>query len=60
MKDAIIKDLQVENQCSRMKVNNLENNIIYEINNGNHFEQYGRKNNLEITGILGDISDENL
>ena len=43
-----------------MKVNNLENNIIYEINNGNHFEQYGRKNNLEITGILGDISDENL
>ena len=28
--------------------------------NGNHLEQYGRKNNLEITGILDDVSDENL
>ena len=28
--------------------------------NGNHFEQYGRKKNLEITGIPGDVRDENL
>ena len=43
-----------------MKVNNLENNVMsYEIN-GNHFEQYGRRNNLEITGMPYDVSDENL
>ena len=42
-----------------MKVNNLENNVMsYEIN-GNHFEQYERRNNLEITGILYEVSDEN-
>ena len=43
-----------------MKVNNLENNVMsYEIN-GNHFEQYERRNNLEIPGISYDVSDENL
>ena len=43
-----------------MKVNNLENNVMsYEIN-GNHFEQYERRNNLEISGIPYDVSDENL
>ena len=43
-----------------MKVNNLENNVMsYEIN-GNHFEQYERRNNLEISGISYDVSDENL
>ena len=26
---------------------------------GNHLEQYGRRNNLEITGIPDDVSDEN-
>ena len=31
----------------------------YEINK-NHFEQYGRRNNLEIPGIPYDVSDENL
>ena len=43
-----------------MTVNNLENNVMsYEINI-NHFEQYRRRNNLAITGILYDVSDENL
>ena len=28
--------------------------------NGNHLEQYGRRNNVEITGIPDDISNENL
>ena len=45
-----------------MKVNNLENNVMsYEDEvNGNHFEQYERRNNLEITGIPYDVNDENL
>ena len=43
-----------------MKVNNLENNVIsYEINR-NHFEQFRRRNNLEISGVPYDVSDENL
>ena len=60
LKDVIIKDLQVENQRLRMKVNNLENKVLSLEINGNHLEQYGRRNNLEITGIPDDVSDENL
>ena len=60
LKDVIIKDLQVENQRLRMKVNNLENKVMSLEMNGNHLEQYGRRNNLEITGIPDDVSDKNL
>ena len=56
----ILKDLQVENQRLRTKVNNLENKVMLLEINGNHLEQYGRRNNLEITGIPDDVSDENL
>ena len=57
LKDVIIKGLQFETQRLRMKVNNLENKV--EINE-NHLEQYGRRNNLEITEIPDDVSDKNL
>ena len=60
LKDVIIKDLQVENQRLRMKVNNLENKVMSLEINENHLEQYGRRNNLEITEIPDDVSDENL
>ena len=60
LKDVIIKDLQVENQRLRMKVNNLENKVISLEINENHLEHYGRRNNLQITGISDDVSDENL
>ena len=60
LKDGIIKDLQVENQRLRMKVNNLENNVMSLEINGNHFEQYGRRNNLGITGIPDNVSNKNL
>ena len=60
LKDVIIKDLQVENQRLRMKVNNLENKVMSLEINGNHLEQYGIRNNLDITGIPDDVSDENL
>ena len=33
--------------------------MLLEIN-GNHLEQYERRNNLETTGIPDDVSDENL
>ena len=60
LKDVIIKDLQLENQRLRMKVKNLENKVMSLEINGNHLEQYGKRNNLEITGIPDDVSDENL
>ena len=60
LKDVIIKDLQVENQRLHMKVNNLENKVMSLEINGNHLEQYGIRNNLDITGIPDDVSDENL
>ena len=43
-----------------MKVNNLENKVMSLEINENHLEQYGRRNNLEITEIPDDVSDENL
>ena len=43
-----------------MKANNLENKVISLEINGNHLKQYGRRNDLEITGIPDDVSDENL
>ena len=54
LKDVIIKDLQVENQ------HNPENKIMSLGINGNNLEQYGRRNNLEITELPDDVSDENL
>ena len=60
LKDVIIKDLQVENQRLRMKVNNIENKVMSLEKNGNHLEQYRRRDNLEITGIPDGVSDENI
>ena len=60
LRDAIIKDPQVENQRLRMKINNLENKVMSLDTNGNYLEQYGSRNNLEITGIPDYVSAENL
>ena len=60
LKDVIIKDLLVENQRLRNKINNLEKKVISLEENSNSLEQYGRRNNLEITGIPNDIEDQNL
>ena len=43
-----------------MKVNNLEIKVMSPEINGNHLEQYGTTNILEITGIPNDVSDKNL
>ena len=60
LKDVIIKNLQVENQRLRNKVNNLEKKVISLEENSNSFEQYGRRKDLEITGIPDDVEDQNL
>ena len=51
LKDVIMKDLQVENKRLCMKVNNLKNKVMSLEINGNYLKQYGKRNNLEITGI---------
>ena len=51
LKDVVIKNLQIENQRLHSKVDNLEKKVISLEENGNLLEQYGRRNNLEITGI---------
>ena len=52
LKDLIIKNLQVENQRLRKKVNVLENKILTL--------ESGRRNNIEITGIPDSVPDQNL
>ena len=57
LKDVIIKDLQVENQRLSSKINNLEKKVISLEENSNSLEQYGRRNNLEITLIPDNVED---
>ena len=60
LKDVIIKDLQIENQRLRNKINNLDKKVITMEENSNSLDQYGQRNNLEITGIPDDVDDQNL
>ena len=60
LKDVIIKNLQVENERLRKKVNVLENKILTLESEHNSLEQYGRRNNIEITGIPDSVPDQNL
>ena len=60
LKDVFIKNLQIENQRLRSKVDNLEKKVISLEENGNLLEQYGRRNNLEITGISNEIEGVDL
>ena len=59
LKDVIIKYLQVENQILRNKTNNLKKSN-HTGRSNNPLEQYGRRNNLEITGIPDDVDGQNL
>lgn len=60
MKDIIIKDLQMENQRLRKKVNDLQKKIVSSEENINSLEQYDRRNNIEITGIPESVEDKKL
>ena len=60
LKDVIIKNLQVEYDGLRKKVNVLENKILTLESEHNSLEQYGRRNNIEITGIPDSVPDQNL
>ena len=60
LKDVIIKNLQNENKKLHNKVDILQKKIIDLEIKSNSVEQYGRRNNLEITGIPDTITDDNL
>ena len=60
LKDVIIRNLQVENERLSKKVNVLESRILTVENEHNSLEQYGRRNNIEITGIPDNVLDQNL
>ena len=60
IKDIIIKDLQIENQRLRKKVNDLQKRIISSEESINSLEQYGRRNNIEISGIPESVDDKKL
>ena len=60
LKYVIIKSLQVENKRLRKKVNVLENKILTLESEHNSLEQYGRRNNIKITGIPDIVPDQNL
>ena len=58
IKNVVIKDLQIENQQFRSKINDLEKKVFSLEENGNLLEQYGRRNNLEIMGVSDNLEDE--
>ena len=60
VKDVIIKNLQAENERLRDKVSNLESKVVSLKINQNMLEQYGRRNNIEVSGILDSVGDNDL
>ena len=55
-----IRRLQDENKLHRAKCSKLENKIVSLESSINQVEQYGRRNNIVISGIPDDISDNDL
>ena len=53
----IIKHLQAENERLREKVSNLGNRVFSLEINQNMLEQYGRRNNTEVSGIPDSVED---
>ena len=57
VKDAIVKNLQAENEHLREIVRNLETKVTSIEINENMLEQYGRRNNIEVSGIPDSVED---
>ena len=51
LKDTVIKRLQEENERLRVKCQQLENRVAFIESSHDALEQYGRRNNLVISGI---------
>ena len=57
VKDVIIKNLQAEDERLREKVCSLESKVTSLEINQNELEQYGRRNNIEVSGIPDSVKD---
>ena len=55
-----LKDVIIKNERLRKKINVPENKILILESGYNSLEQYGRRNNIEITGIPDSFPDQNL
>ena len=60
LKDIIIKNLQIENERLRNQVSYLNKKVVSLEANHNILEQYGSRNNIEITGIPDTVQDNQL
>ena len=60
LKDILIKNLQIENERLRNQVSDLNKKVVSLEANHNILEQYGRQNNIEITGIPDTVQDNQL
>ena len=60
LKDIVIKRLQEEDKKLREKCNKLENDIVSNKSSVNALEQYGRRNNIVVSGIPGHVSETDL
>ena len=60
MKDVIIKCLQDENTLLRSRCSKLEDKVVSLESSVNQVEQYGRRNNIVISGIPDDVADDDL
>ena len=60
MKDVVIKRLEDENALLRSRCCKLEDKTVSRESSVNQVEQYGRRNNIVISGIPDDVADDNL
>ena len=60
MKDVVIKRLQDENALLRSRCSKLEDKVVSLESSVNQVEQYGRRNNIVISGIPDDVADDDL
>ena len=60
MNNVIIKCLQDENALLRSRCSKLEDKVVSLESSVNQVEQYGRRNNIVISGIPDDVADDDL
>ena len=59
-KDVIFKRLQDENALLRSRCSKLEDKVVSLESSVSQVEQYGRRNNIVISGIRDDVSGDDL
>ena len=60
LKDIVIKRLQEENKQLREKCSKLKNDVVSNEFAVYALEQYGRRNNIVVSGISGHVSERDL